>query len=217
MSKIFLITRPQHEYRIAYLHAWSKEILDFATQKNIDFTDFDEKQSTKKNVEKYLEKRKPEFVIFNGHGTEDGNTILGHDDEELIRVGKNTHLLKDAIVYARACFSFNGVGKDVIDNGGKAYIGYTGPFSWVHSANRECNPFKDRIAEPFKMISNEIAISILDGHTTFEAHTKAKELCFKLLRDFSSTGDNDLDKEIRFWLFVDMQIQEHLGNKDSTF
>lgn len=217
MSKIFLITRPQHEYRVCYLHAWSKEILDFATEKGIDFTDFDKKQSTKENVEKYLKKREPEFVIFNGHGPQDSSAVLGHNDEILIEAGKNTNLLKDTIVYARACFSSTVLGNDIIANGGVSYIGYSGPFSWVHSSDRECNPLKDKIAEPFKKISNEIPISILNGHTTFEAHERSKALCLRLLQEFSSTGNEDLDKEIRFWLFVDMNIQEHLGNPNATF
>ena len=217
MSKIFLITRPQHEYRVSYLHAWSKEILDFATERNINFSDFNEKEPTRANVEKYLKKRKPEFVIFNGHGHEDSTAILGHNDEVLIEAGKNTMLLKDTIVYARACFSSTVLGKDVITNGGKSYIGYSGPFSWVHSADRECNPFKDKIAEPFKRISNEIPLSILRGHTTLEAHERARELCLELLQEFSSTGNEDLDKVIRFWLFVDMNIQEHLGDPNATF
>jgi hypothetical protein len=199
------------------MHAWSKDILDFVAKKGIKFSDFDKKQATKGNVEKYLKKRKPEFVIFNGHGPEDSTAILGHNDEILIESGKNTHLLKDTIVYARACFSSTVLGNDVIKNGGKAYIGYAGPFSWVHSADRECNPFKDNIAEPFKRISNEIPLAILNGHTTLEAHEKSKELCLKLLQQFSSTGNEDLDKEIRFWLFVDMIIQEHLGDPNATF
>ena len=217
MSKIFLITRPQHEYRICYLHAWSKEIVDFATKKGINFTDFDKKQSTKANVEKYLKKRNPEFVVFNGHGPESGDEILGHEDKTIIKAGQNTNLLKNSIIYARACFSSKILGKDVISSGAKSYIGYSGPFSWVHSSDRECNPFKDNIAEPFKMISNEIPLSILNGHTTSEAHERAKALCLKLLQDFSSTGNEDLDKEIRFWLFFDMNIQEHLGDPDATF
>src|SRR3989338_8393913 len=105
MSKIFLITRPQHEYRICYLHAWSKEIVDFATKKGINFTDFDKKQSTKDNVEKYLKKRNPEFVVLNGHGQESGDEILGHEDKTIIKAGQNTNLLKNSIIYARACFS----------------------------------------------------------------------------------------------------------------
>lgn len=219
MSKIFLITRPQHEYRICYLHAWSNDILEIAKLKNISFSDFDKKQATRENVEKYLEKRKPEFVIFNGHGTDDSSAILGHDDEVLIKAGKNTDLLKNTIVYARACYSSKVLGKDVIDKGGKSYIGYSGPFSWVHSSDRECNPFKDKIAEPFRQISNEIPISILNGHTTLEAHKRAKELCLRLLRNFSSTGNGDEDEERKstaFWLFFDMNIQEHLG-EDATF
>lgn len=217
MSKIFLITRPQHEYRICYLHAWSKEIIDFAIKNDIHFTDFDKKQTTKDNVEKYLKKRKPEFIIFNGHGPESGDEILGHDDETIIKAGQNTRLLKDSIVYARACFSARVLGRDVIESGAKSYIGYSGPFTWVHSSDRECNPFKDGIAEPFKIISNEIPLSILKGHTTSEAHERARNLCLKLMQDFSSTGNESINSVIRFWIYFDMNIQEHLGNPNAIF
>ncbi|HLD85075.1 MAG TPA: hypothetical protein VI968_00810 [archaeon] len=217
MSKLFLITRPHHEYRVAYLHAWSKEILDIAQEKCIKFTDFDKNKATKERVENYLRKMKPTLVIFNGHGLENATAILGHNDEPLIEVGKNTDLLKGTIVYARACYSSNVLGKDVIEKGGNSYIGYNGAFSWLHSADRECNPAKDKIAEPFKQISNEIPISILNGHTSIEAHERAKKLCSKLIQEYSSSENDELASATRFWLFVDMNIQEHLGNPESRF
>lgn len=218
MKKIFLITRPQHEYRVSYLYAWSKDIIDFAQKNNIDFTDFDKKQATRQNVEKYLMKRKPDFVIFNGHGLDDSTAILGHNDEALIEAGKNTDLLRDTIVYARACFSSRVLGREVISKNEKnAYIGYNGLFTWVHSADRECSPFKDKLAEPFKRISNEIPLSILKGHTAMEAHQKAKDLCLRLIQEHASTRNEEIDAEIRFWLFVDMNIQEQLGNPNARF
>lgn len=217
MSRIFLITRPQHEYRVSYLYAWSKEILDFAENKGIKFTDFNKEEATRENIEKYLKKKNPGLVIFNGHGTEDGNCIMGHKDEPIIECGINTGLLKDKIIYARACFASKRLGNDIIEKGGRTFIGYSGQFSWVHSEDRECIPSKDKIAEPFKRISNIIPISLLDGNTTKEAHEKAKKLCLKLIQEYSASGNDELDKEIRFWLFVDMQIQELLGDVNATF
>lgn len=218
MKKIFLITRPQHEHRISYLHAWSKEIIDFAEKNNIQYSDFDKKQATRENVEKYLKKRKPKLIIFNGHGLDDSTAIMGHNNEILIETKKNTDLLKDTIVYARACFSSKVLGREIASKSEKnAFIGYCERFTWLHSADRECSPYKDKIAEPFKKISNEIPLSILKGHTSIESHKKAKELCLKLIQSYSSTGNEDLDKETRFWLFVDMNIQEHLGNENARF
>ncbi|MBU4300606.1 MAG: hypothetical protein ABIF85_04215 [Nanoarchaeota archaeon] len=200
------------------MHAWSKEIIDFAIKNAISYTDFDKKQATRKNVEKYLKARKPNFVIFNGHGPIDSTAILGHNDEALIETGKNTDLLKDTIVYARACCSSKILGREIISKNNKnAFIGYSNLFSWIHSADRECNPYKDKIAEPFKLVSNEIPMSILKGHTTYEAHERAQELCMKLIQEYSATGNEELDKETRFWLFVDMTIQEHRGNPEARF
>lgn len=215
MSKIFLLTRPQHEHRVSYLYAWSDDILDFAKNQNIPFTDFKREEANKENVENYLKKRNPSLVIFNGHGAAD--VILGHKDLPVIMINDNEDLLKDKIVYARACYAAASLGNSIVKKGGKCFLGYSQPFAWVHSADRTCNPATDRLAFPFKEISNSIPLALLDGRTAKEAHDKTKKLGLKLIRKYSLSESDETSKEIRFWLFWDINYQELLGDGDVKF
>ncbi|MBI3190956.1 hypothetical protein HYZ41_04615 [archaeon] len=215
MSKIFLLTRPQHDHRVSYLYSWSEEILNFARNKNISFTDFKRNEANKTNVESYLKKKNPEMIIFNGHGTD--TAILGHKDEPLIELDKNDNLLKDKIIYALACYSANNLGSNIIEKGGKCFLGYSKPFAWVHSSDRTCNPATDRISFPFKEISNAIPLALLSGHTTNESNEKAKRIGEKLIEKYSVSTDDETKKDIRFWLFWDINCQEILGDKDAAF
>ncbi|RKY41121.1 MAG: hypothetical protein DRP85_07135 [Candidatus Makaraimicrobium thalassicum] len=113
-----------------YLYLYKHIDKQFRRKNNIQYSDFDRKQATRENVEKYLKKRKPKLIIFNGHGLDDSTAILGHNNEILIEAKKNTDLLKDTTVYARACFSSKVLGREVADKSEKnAYIGYSGRFT----------------------------------------------------------------------------------------
>jgi hypothetical protein len=102
-SRKFLITRPNHDTTVTYLFQWSEEILRFCNKNNISFSVFQGEDANKKNVENYLEKQMPKFVMFNGHG--DARTIYGHDDEPLVTSGKNEDVLESKIVYSVSCES----------------------------------------------------------------------------------------------------------------
>ena len=64
----FLITRPNHDDRVSYLHNWGKEILLFADKNNIKYSDFEGKEANRNEVTKFLQKQNPKLVLFNGHG-----------------------------------------------------------------------------------------------------------------------------------------------------
>lgn len=210
-NKKFLITRPQHDRAVNYLYYWAAEVLHFAKNKSINFSDFKGPKANRKEVSKYLEKQRPKLVIFNGHGTTD--TIYGHKDEVLIKNNENENLLKDSITYAIACDAAQKLGKKIIEKGGKAFIGYKGPFGFAHDASRECTPAKDHIAEPFKKISNEINVSLLNAQTVKQAYEKSQQLCSKLINEYAVSDAKSENKHIRFWLFWDKNFQTYLGEE----
>ena len=76
------------------------------------------------------------------------------------QIETNESLLNSKITYAVSCEAAGDLGKKIVEKGGKAFIGYEGPFGFVHDANRECTPSKDKLAEPFKNVSNTIVISL---------------------------------------------------------
>ncbi len=215
MPKNFLITRPQHERTVTYLYNWSQEILNFAKDNNIKFSDLKGKKANRNGVESYLTKQEPRFVIFNGHGSP--NEVDGHQDEPLIIGGENEKLLKSKITYTIACDSATELGKKAVKNGCDSFIGYEGSFCFVHDSNRECNPVKDKLAEPFKKTSNQIVFSILKGQTVKEAVEKSKRLSKKLIKEYSTSDAELSNKEIRFWLFWNMNLLKLLGNESAVF
>lgn len=213
MEKI-LITRPCHDPNVSYLYSWSEEILNFA-RGNILFSDFKKEKANREEVSKFLVKQNPKFIMFNGHGSP--TTIAGHKDETLIESNDNEHLLKSAITYAVACNAAVDLGKKVVEKGGLAFIGYEGPFGFAHEPSRECAPGKDKFAEPFKAISNEIVFSILKGHTVKESFNKSQQLCLRLIKKYSASDADKEHKTIRFWLFWDKYFQQFYGDGEARF
>ena len=213
--KKFLITRPTHEIRVTYLFHWGKEILEFAKKKSINFTDFKNGKANRKDVEKYLKKQNPRLVLFNGHGNT--SMICGHDDEPLIISNENEDLLNSKITYAIVCDAAKKLGKNAVKKGCDAFIGYEGPFGFVRDASRECNPFKDKFAEPFKEISNIIVTSLLKGDSVEESVEKSKHLTSELIKKYSTSDAEPGFKDIRFWLFWDKFFLNFIGDPTAKF
>lgn len=215
MNHLF-ITRPGHDPAVSYLYSWCEELLHVAESRNIPYSDFRKEKVNKVEVTKFLAKQRPRLIMFNGHGSP--TTIAGHKDQPLIRMNDNEHLLAKAITYAVACDAAAELGPKVAQPGEEtAFIGYEGPFGFAHQPSRECTPAKDKFAEPFKQISNEIVLSLLKGSTAQEAYQKSQQLCSKLLKRYSLSEADKENETIRFWLFWDKHFQKVLGNKEAKF
>jgi len=215
MTSDFLITRPKHDIVVTYLSKWSKEVLDFAKNKNIKFTDFEAEQANRKNVEKYLKKQNPRLVVFNGHGN--ATMICGHKDEPLIVSNENEKLLKSKITYAVACDAAKELGKNAVKKDCEAFIGYDGPFGFVRDASRECTPQKDKFAEPFKKISNVIVTSLLCGDSVKTSVEKSQHLTSELIGKYSTSDAEPGYKDVRFWLFWDKFFLKVIGVSTAKF
>lgn len=216
----FFITRPCHDPAVSYLYSWGEELLHVAESRNVPYSDFRKEKANKEEVAKFLAKRCPRLIMFNGHGSP--TTIAGHKDQPLIKMNDNEQLLAGAITYAVACDAAAELGLKVAQYGEQqgretTFIGYAGPFGFAHQPSRECTPAKDKFAEPFKQISNEIILSLLRGSTAQEAHHKSQQLCSKLLKKYSLSEADKENETIRFWLFWDKQFQKVLGNGEIRF
>ena len=215
VNERFLVTRPNHDNTVTYLHNWSKEILSFADKKNIKYSDFEGKKANKADVTRFLLKQDPRLVLLNGHGT--STTICGHKDEDLITI-KNNELLKDKIVYALACDSASTLGINAVkDKECKAFIGYEEAFGFVKDASKDCIPSRDKFAEPFKNFSNEISLELLRGKSVGEAMEKSQKMASNLLKFYSASDALPEYKDIRFWLFWDKYFQRALGDQSARF
>lgn len=214
-TKRFLITRPNHDDAVSYLFQWSIEILKFAKNKGINYSDFKGSKANRKEVTKFLIKQDPGFVIFNGHGSR--NIINGHKDEPIIICDENEHLLKSKITYAIACDAAAELGQKAVDKGANAFIRYEGPFCFVRDAAKECTPSRDKFVVPFKKFSNEVIISLLKGKTIKEAYERSQKIGLDLIKEYSASDAIPEYKDIRFWLFWDKNFQKFIGEEIASF
>ncbi len=215
MNRFFII-RPCHDQAVSYLYSWCEELLHFARSHNVLYSDFQKEKANNAEVTKFLAKQCPKLIMFNGHGNP--TTIAGHKNQPLVKMNDNEHLLTNAITYAVACDAAVELGRKVAQQGEEtAFIGYEGPFGFVHQPSRECTPAKDKFAVPFKQISNEIIFSLLKESTAQETYHKSQQLCSKLLKKYSLSEADKENETIRFWLFWDKHFQKVLGNKETTF
>ena len=184
--KKLVITRPNYEKTTYYLFHWSKKILQEAQDKKVTTLDLAENRATKKDLETALFKVKPELVVFNGHGS--ANFITGQNNEVLIQVGENEHLLKGKIVYALSCKTAQNLGPASISVGCKSYIGYSEDFTFWFKSPR---PLDDPWAHYFLNPSNSIPIGLLKGHTTQEVIEKAKSMFLKNIQNLIAVKSAD--------------------------
>ncbi|MFH1199968.1 MAG: hypothetical protein V1708_02785 [Candidatus Micrarchaeota archaeon] len=171
--KTFLITRPRHDSGLHYLHAWSEKVIAEAETRGWKVSKADDEKANKKGVRSRLLAQKHDLVMFNGHGNDE--EIAGHNNETLVDV-KSSGLLKDAIVFARACNCLNGLGKAAVRNGSKAFIGYKDKFTlwWVNEDISK--PMQDPAAEIALSASNQVPIGIIKGNTVKEAVESSKKI-----------------------------------------
>lgn len=168
----FLITRVNYDKATRYIYAWCDELIHLARKSWVVY-ELSTQKANRKNVESYLKKQKPSLVIFNGHGN--AENVLGHNNEDLISTQRqNEHLLAGKNVFIRACTAGRSLGKSIKNKGAIGFIGYKIPFVFWHDPTANlAHPLQDLNAEPFRICSNQVGISLLKGHTVKEAHNRS--------------------------------------------
>jgi len=178
MDKLILVTRPRYDDGTEYLSAYAGEVLK-KTEKDFLVKDFEGKDAIKENVEKYLKRKNPKLLFLNGHGNEE--KIYGNKDEIIFSL-ENVDLIRDKIIYARACLSANILGREAVRKSSGCFIGYIFPFSFWIDDKRSTTPLKDKIARMFLNPSNEIISELLKGHSAKEADEKSREMMISNMR-----------------------------------
>ena len=179
MDKSILVTRPKYDDGTAYLSTYALEVIKEAKKNNLFSKDFEGKNVTKQEVEKYLKTKSPKLVFLNGHGNEE--EICGHGDETLFSK-ENAYLLKDKITYARACFAGISLGKEIVKDNSGCFIGYVTPFSFWISDVWPTKPLNDKIASFYLNPSNEIMLKLINGRTAREADELSKKMMIENMK-----------------------------------
>lgn len=207
-----LITRPLYEGTTHYLFFWSQDVINFAKSKSYKILDLKRKKANRKALESYLKSKQPNLVLFNGHGASD--LIAGQDDEVIIKAGENEALLKGTVVYALSCKTGKVLGPKSIDKGTIAYIGYKEDFNFWTNSSYTSRPNNDPRAKLFLEPSNQIALSLLKGHSAKEACDKAKNAFRENVTKLIAT--NSPDQFVMPDLIWNMVHLAHFGDGDAV-
>ncbi len=189
-----LITRPNHDITTNYLFYWSLILIDQATRKKENVADLSKKRANAKEFASVVRKLNPQLIILNGHGNT--STVTGYDNEPLVELGKNHHLLKGAVVYARSCKSASNLGVHAVNSGCKAYIGYDDDFVFVTEDAKTTRPLTDKTAKLFLDPANQVAISLLKGHSPTEANRRSKDMYKRTIQKLMSSTSKKEDAEL---------------------
>lgn len=183
--KSILFSRPCHDVTIAYLHYYSKELVNLS-KKKYKTLDREKEQANKKEILNLLEKQKPCFVMFNGHGAVD--KIGGHKNEVIVSK-ENPEVLLNIITYSLSCSSAQELGKIAVEKGCPCFIGYDDDFNLGKDPDSEATPGKDKIAKLFLEPSNILVKSLIRGKKVNKSIENAKEKMRENIWYLSTTKD----------------------------
>lgn len=179
MDNLLLVTRPKYDDGTEYLSYYASLTIKEAEKAGINVKDFEGKDANHDNVIKFMQKRDPRLVFINGHGDEDN--LYGHDDKIIFSLA-DINLLKDKLIYARACNAGESFGKKVVLNNNGCFIGYNSLFSFWFDSKWSAKPSNDKTASLYLEPSNEIVVSLIKGNSTGEAHEKSKTMMIKNMK-----------------------------------
>jgi hypothetical protein len=117
-------------------------------------------------------------------------SVTGHDNEVLI-CSQNANLLKDCMVYIRACSAGKILGPEIIKSGAKSFIGYKEPFLFYCKEEFLHKPLEDDYAKPFFETSNQVGLSLLKGKSAKEANNDSLKIYRKMISNLlTSKSEN---------------------------
>ena len=181
-----LITNPAHDDVTTYLFHWSREIKELAEAKFRSVKEFMQKDVTRSNIESYIRKANPKFVIFHGHGNYD--QICGFEKNEvLIKSGINDNHLSGKIIHSVTCNSAESLGPSAVKKGALAFVGFDDEFYFPYNPLLASKPMDDVTAacsmEPIMQFSR----SIIKSNTVKEAYEKSQNVFVKWLEKCHSS------------------------------
>jgi len=196
-----------------YLYYWSSFIIKTAKEKNFKVLDLNGKKANKKMLESYIDEHQPQYIHFNGHGSE--NLIAGFDNKILVEVDDNDYKLKNKIVYALSCDSAKLLGKQLINKGTRSYIGYKRKFVLVYNLKSLSRPLSDKLAKFFLEPSNLISIALLKGNKVQDAYRRSQDTMQKNLLYMLSTKAQQQEKDAASFLWANKKSQVVFGDPEA--
>lgn len=182
---LLLITRPRHDRATYYLFYWAGLLIDEAKKKGVGVIDLDRDKARGKKLHSYLAKQPIDIVILNGHGNQEA--VAGEDNEIILSTGNGAKLLNGKIIFVRACDAGAILGKEIMKNGARGFIGYIQPFMFLIDKDSFNKPLEDELATPVLACSNQVGFSLIKGRSTAEAQKDSLDKYTETIDKYSSS------------------------------
>jgi len=182
---LLLLTRPRYDRPTHYLFYWAGLLIEEAKKKGVQVIDLNREKAIKKKLRSYLAKQPVDTVILNGHGSPEA--VAGEDNEIILSTGNGTKLLKNKIIFVRACDAGAMLGKEIIQMGAKGFIGYIQPFMFLIDKDSFNKPLEDELAAPILECSNQVGISLIKGRSATEAQKDSLDKYTETIDKYSSS------------------------------
>ncbi len=182
---LLLLTRPRYDTPTHYLFYWAGLLVDEAKKNGVKVIDLDKGKAKKKKLHSYLAKQPIDTVILNGHGNQEA--VAGEDNEIILSTGDGTKLLKSKTIFVRACDAGAILGKEIMQQGARGFIGYVQPFIFPSDKDSFNKPLEDELAAPVLECSNQVGTSLIKGKSVSEAHKDSLDKYTKAIDKYSSS------------------------------
>jgi hypothetical protein len=158
VENVHLITRPSWgDVATDYGYLWYQSVVDDMLKLGIDVVDMVKELDRKDPVHEATIEKDPSYWTGIGHGNADVYT--GQRTEVLFRTCNGDEILADRITYLLSCMTAQRLGQDIIDKGGRAYLGYWVSYTFVVDGRMEA----DNVDKCFKDTSNVISKTVAKG------------------------------------------------------
>ncbi len=216
MSRILVFTNPAHDRPTEYIGAWCDRVVELAKkQPETVVIELSGPSVTRVNIETAISENDPQIVFFNGHGGPDH--LCGYNREILIRVGENAKIMQGKFVHALACDAGEKLGPEIINLGGKCFIGYKKNFQFVHlNKQTKQEQLEDKVAEFFLDPAFKVIESMILGDSAEIAFLKSQGLYREKLLLLTASNDPDFNTTLASRLYHDLINQVLLGGSQAT-
>lgn len=181
---LLLPTRPRHDTPTHYLFYWAGVLIDEAKKKGVKVIDLYKEKAKRKKLHSYLAKQPVDIVILNGHGNQEA---VAGQNEIILSTGNGTGLLKDKVMFVRACDAGAILGKEIMRMGARGFIGYIQPFMFPIDKDYFNKPLEDELAAPVLKCSNQVGISLIKGGSVTEAQKDSLDKYTEMIDKYSSS------------------------------
>jgi len=181
-----ILIRTDHDEGTHYLYKACDSLISLAERNGFKVANIEGTGINLENIRKRMKKKKPKLIFFNGHGSD--SALFDNNKHEFLKVS-DASLFKDTITYTRACSCLVKLGKKAVDNGCRAFIGYTKNL-WIPKLSGYISrPLKDPVAKPVMESSNEIVKQLIKGNSVQESVEKSQKVSMRYITELIYSND----------------------------